>query len=59
MAFFPDEFDVVCLVEFVEFLDEVEIFDLAGFFGPAVFLPGGSPFGKDIDPKFGIGVDFD
>ena len=43
----------------VELLDEVEIFDLAGFLGPMILFPGGSPFGKDIDPKFGVGMNLD
>lgn len=59
MAFDPFQYDVVLLIELVELLDEFEILDGAGFLLPAVTLPGGSPFGEDIDPKFGVGVDLD
>ena len=58
MAADPDELDIVGLVEPVELLDEVEILDFAAFFMPIIGGPGGGPFGENVDPKFGIGVDF-
>ncbi len=58
MAFNPDEFDFVSRAERVEFLDEVEVFDLAGGFTPVVFCPLGGPFGGNIYPELGVGVDF-
>lgn len=46
------------MVECIEFLDEVEIFDGARFFAPVVLGPGVGPFGEDVEPKFGISVNF-
>ncbi len=53
----PDELDWVVLVEFVELFDEIQVFNLAGGLAPAMGLPIGSPFGQNVDPKFGIRVD--
>ena len=58
VAFDPDEFDRVGGVEVVEPFDEVEVFDVARFFAPAVFVPSGGPFGDGVDPELGVGVDF-
>ena len=58
VAFDPVELDIVILIQIVEFLDEVEILDFALLLFPAVALPGRGPFGEDVDPKFGVGVDF-
>lgn len=42
----------------MEFFYEVEVLDGAAFFAPVVRGPLVAPFGEDVDPKFGIGVDF-
>ncbi len=54
----PDEPNWILVVECVEFANEVEILDGAGFFVPTIGGPAVGPFGKDVEPKFRISVDF-
>ena len=54
----PDEVNIIITIVFVNFLNEGEVFDFAGAFAPAIFLPAGSPFSKSINPKLGISMDF-
>lgn len=58
MAACPVKFDWKLIVQTISCLNHVEVFDGAGFFGPAASFPSWCPDSKDVDPKLRIGVDF-
>ena len=46
------------MVKLIKFFDDIEIHDFAFGFFPTASVPTVGPFGEDVDPKFGVGMDF-